>query len=104
MGGLFSVVAEEINITIKSELKGAFADIKITKAFGDITNFNSLKNEYNIKLSQFLSGISKNFMFEVSIPPNSHEIGDLDRSQTLIVAIADIKPVGGKGENIQIKG
>jgi hypothetical protein len=44
MGGLFSVIAEEINITIKSELKTCFADIKITKAFGDITNYNSSKN------------------------------------------------------------
>ena len=99
MGGLFSVVAEEVNITIKSQLKGNFADIKIAKAFGDITNFNSLKNEYTIKLSQFLSGTSKNFMFEVQIPPNAHEIGDLERSQTLITAVADIKPVV-KGDNI----
>lgn len=44
MGGLFSVIAEEINITVKSELKGNFADIKISKAFGDISIFNATKN------------------------------------------------------------
>lgn len=44
MGGLFSVIAEEINITVKSELKGNFSDIRIVKAFGDITHFNSSKN------------------------------------------------------------
>lgn len=44
MGGLFSVIAEEINIVIKSELKGIFADVKITKAFGDISFYNSVKN------------------------------------------------------------
>ena len=69
MGGLFSVIAEEIVITVKCQMKEKFSDIKITKAFGDISNFNSQKNEYNIKLSQFFSGISKSFVFEVSIPP-----------------------------------
>lgn len=44
MGGLFSVIAEEINVTVKSELKGNFSDIRIIKAFGDITIFNSVKN------------------------------------------------------------
>ena len=44
MGGLFSVIAEEINIVIKSELKGIFADVKITKAFGDISFYNPVKN------------------------------------------------------------
>ena len=42
-------------------------------------------------------------MFEVTIPANTNEIGDLDRSQILMYAIANIKPVG-KFENFDVKG
>lgn len=77
LGGLFSVIAEEVIITIKSKMHGMFADMKIIKAFGDITIYNKVKDEYNIKLSQFLSGISKNFILEMSIPATSARVDDL---------------------------
>lgn len=84
LGGLFSVIAEEVNITIKSKMKGIFADVKIIKAFGDITIYNKEKDEYNIKLSQFLSGISKNFVMEINVPIIKQKVGDLDRNQVLV--------------------
>lgn len=94
LGGLFSVIAEEINIVIRSRLRGIFADIKIFKAFGDITIYDTKKDQYNVKLSQFLSGISKNFVLEMNIPANKDRVGDLDRNQLLIEAEAVIKPLG----------
>jgi len=96
LGGLFSVIAEEVNITIRSHLKGMFSDIKICKAYGDITIYNKVKNEYNIKLSQFLSGISKNFVLEMNIPASKGQVGDLERNQLLLEAEAIIKPLGKK--------
>lgn len=94
MGGLFSVIAEEINITIRSRLRGVFADIKIVKAYGDITLYDRNKDEYNIKLSQFLSGISKNFVLEMNIPASTGRVGDLERNQLLLEARAVINPIG----------
>jgi hypothetical protein len=96
LGGLFSVIAEEVIITIKSRLKGMFSDIKICKAYGDITIYNKVKDEYNIKLSQFLSGISKNFVLEMNIPAHKERVGDLERNQILLEAEAVIKPLGKK--------
>jgi hypothetical protein len=96
LGGLFSVIAEEVLITIQSRMKGMFADMKIVKAFGDITIYNKEKDEYHIKLSQFLSGISKNFILEVLVPATSARVDDLERNQTLMEASALLKPLGGK--------
>jgi hypothetical protein len=55
-----------------------------------------VKNEYNIKLSQFLSGISKNFVLEMNIPASKGRVGDLERNQLLLEAEAIIKPLGKK--------
>lgn len=101
LGGLFSVIAEEINITIRSRLRGLFADIKIVKAYGDITLYDKNKDEYNVKLSQFLSGISKNFVLEMNIPASTGRVGDLERNQLLLEATATVKPIG-KGEPFTI--
>jgi len=37
------------------------------------------KGEYQIKLTQIMSGVSKDFVFELAIPAIEGEVGDLVR-------------------------
>lgn len=50
--------------------------------------------EYKIKLSQVMSGITKDFVFELEIPSINTEVGDIDRDHNVIEGI-----FSGKGVN-----
>jgi len=52
--------------------------IKITKVFGDKWKKIN-EHEYRIKITQLMSEISKEFVFELTIPAIGGEVGDVIR-------------------------
>lgn len=64
--------------------------IRISKTFGDkCTKIND--REYKIKLTQLMSGVSKDYVFELIIPAISAEVGDLEREHEVIEGIMSAK-------------
>lgn len=40
--------------------------------------------EYKIKISQLMSGVTKDYVFEIGIPNINTEVGDVDRNHDII--------------------
>ncbi len=57
-------------------------------------------NEYRIKILQLMSGISKDYVFEILIPKINTEVGDLDRDHDVLEAIFTAKGV----DNVNMNG
>lgn len=61
---------------------------------GSVYGFNCERiseKEFKIKLLQLMSGVSKDFIFELEIPAINTEVGDLDRNHDVIEAIFEAK-------------
>lgn len=77
LGGLFSVVAQEIKIQVQVDKSNKnFSDVKINKTYGEQWTFDANTLIYSINLVQLISGVSKEFMLELKVPPMNFEIGD----------------------------
>lgn len=83
LGGIISLVANEITIKVSNIAKNLVEGIRITKVYGDSWQKITDK-EYKIKISQLMSGISKDFVFELMIPNINTEVGDIDREHPVI--------------------
>jgi hypothetical protein len=55
--------------------------------------------EYKIKISQLMSGITKDFVFELEIPVINTEVGDVDRDHNAIEGIFTAKGVNKENMN-----
>lgn len=67
MGGIISLVATDVVIKLTNISKNIVEDIKIKKTYGEMWEKLS-DNEYRIKILQLMSGISKDYVFEILIP------------------------------------
>ena len=47
-------------------------------------------NGYQIHMSQLMMGVSKDFMFEIMIPPVNFKLGDHERNPTILNAKLEI--------------
>lgn len=45
------------------------------------------EREYKIRLSQLMSGVTKDYVFEIAIPHIDTEVGDVDRDHNVIEGI-----------------
>ena len=86
LGGIISMVASEVIVKINLIAKGLMEGVKISRCFGPMWEPINDK-EYRIKLTQLMSGISKDFVFELTIPAINAEVGDLDRDHDLVEGI-----------------
>jgi len=70
LGGLFSVIGVNANIMVKVvKSNPIFSDINVTKTYGNMWKIDEQKLEYNVTILQLFSGVSKEFMFEITVPP-----------------------------------
>jgi hypothetical protein len=63
LGALFSVVAEKVRVLVQETAKGPFAGVKIAKTYGPM--WKKTERGYEIELSQLISDVSKDFVFEL---------------------------------------
>lgn len=57
--------------------------VRIGKVYGQMWQKLSEK-EYKIKITQLMSGITRDFVFELEIPAIDGEVGDIDRDHNVI--------------------
>lgn len=69
--------------------------VKIGKVFGDKWKKNGEK-EYQIKLTQMMSDVSKDFVFELAVPAIAGEVGDINREHVILEGIMQAKGVNGQ--------
>lgn len=56
--------------------------------------YDDINNQYKINLLQLISGISKEYLMELEIPPIYSHIDDNERNTILISSNLRFKPVG----------
>jgi hypothetical protein len=88
LGGLMSVVAQNIQIKVKvSQLHGILEPtqkLKISKVFGSKWAQMTAEEEFEIKLGQIISGSRKDFLLELTIPAIAKILNDEEKVQELI--------------------
>lgn len=95
LGGIISMVANEVIINVRCIASGLVEGIKISKVFGK--KWEKINdNEYRIKITQMMSEVSKEFVFELTIPAIEGEVGDIGRENVVLEGI-----MGAKGINNQ---
>lgn len=67
LGGIISLVANEVTLKVSNIAKNIVEGIKIKKVYGNMWQKINDK-EYKIKISQLMSGITKDFVFQLEIP------------------------------------
>lgn len=78
-GGLISVIASNIKITVKTLKTNKITDVRICQTFGANWKKDEMNSQYIINLNQLSSGISKDFVCEISIPPVKSELSDIEK-------------------------
>ena len=95
LGGIISLVANEIVLSVRCIAKGLVEGIKIAKVYGE--RWEKIgDNEYRIKITQMMSEVSKDFVFELAIPAIGGEVGDIGREHIVMEAIMGAKGVHGQ--------
>lgn len=94
LGGLFSIVGQDINIKVQTHRVKPFTDHKIGKTYGPMWQLNTKTDIYTISIAQLMSGISKEYIFEVSVPPCLFTVGDSERNAVLVTALLEAREVG----------
>lgn len=84
LGALFSIAAEKVTVRLSLVVSGKFSSIHISKMYGDLWKWNG--KEYVLELTQLISDVSKDFVFELNIPACAFELGDFERNQTILKA------------------
>jgi len=85
LGGLISVVGQDVSIAIKAEPSDIFPDIQIIKAFGVEGTWKKVDGSYVTGISQLISGKKKNFVLELQIPKTDKDLADSMRTSRLPV-------------------
>ncbi|CAD8154113.1 unnamed protein product [Paramecium pentaurelia] len=94
LGGLISVVGEQLEITITSQAPPPYQNIQISKTYGNM--WQKKGNQYYITQPQFASGSRKDYVFELALPKFEAKIEDFQRNVKVIDAELKIKdPVNG---------
>ncbi|KAL4464389.1 hypothetical protein ABPG73_017868 [Tetrahymena malaccensis] len=99
LGGLFSVVAQDINISIEMNtqnqiFKKFFKKSYISKTYGSMWKTVNQNQKYAIKINQIFSGISKDFIFEITIPKSEvNGLQDFERNLEVINVKLTAQPI-----------
>ncbi|CAD8192948.1 unnamed protein product [Paramecium pentaurelia] len=97
LGGLISVIAQQIEISILCKNDKPFQDIEISKTYGQMWQ-HSGKYLKKIQLQQLSLGSRKDFVFELKLPKFSKKIEDNQRNVKIIEAQLKLKDPN-TGEN-----
>lgn len=95
LGGIISLVASQIVVQVRCIAAGIVEGIKISKVFGDKWQKIN-EGEYKIKLTQMMSEITKEFVFELTIPAIAGEVGDNVREHVILQSILAAKGIQGQ--------
>lgn len=69
-------------------------NITVGKTYGEMWREEKKNSAYKIKISQLMSGISKDFIFELEIPPKEVlDLKDSDRNIEIVTARVSANPV-----------
>ena len=71
-------MASEVNVRVRLIAKDMMKDVRIGKVYGDKWRKEN-EGEYSIKMTQLMSEVSKDFVFELLIPKIEGEVGDIGR-------------------------
>ena len=82
-------------IKLTNIAKNLVGGVKIGKTYGSMWEKVS-DDVYKIKMSQLMSGITKDYVFEILIPAIDAEVGDIDRDRDILEGV-----FVGKGVNNQ---
>ncbi|CAD8191541.1 unnamed protein product [Paramecium octaurelia] len=94
LGGLISVVGEQLEITLQSQAPSPYQDIQISKTYGNM--WQKKGNQYYITQPQLASGTRKDYVFELALPKFEGKIEDNQRNVKVIEAVLKVKdPVNG---------
>ncbi|CAD8149367.1 unnamed protein product [Paramecium octaurelia] len=94
LGGLISVVGEQLEITLQSLVPQPYQDIQISKTYGNM--WQKKGNQYYITQPQLASGTRKDYVFELALPKFEGKIEDNQRNVKVIDAVLKIKdPING---------
>ncbi|CAK64169.1 unnamed protein product (macronuclear) [Paramecium tetraurelia] len=94
LGGLISVVGEQLEITLSSSAPPPYQDIQISKTYGNM--WQKKGNQYYITQPQIASGSRKDYVFELALPKFEGKIEDNHRNVKVIEAVLKIKdPING---------
>ncbi|CAD8154116.1 unnamed protein product [Paramecium pentaurelia] len=84
LGGLISVVGEQLDITITSQAPPPYQNIQISKTYGNM--WQKKGNQYYITQPQFASGSRKDYVFEIALPKFQGRVQDYQRSIGVLFA------------------
>lgn len=97
LGGIISIAASQVTIKITNIAQGLASGIKIKKVYGNDKNWKKINdNEYIIKITQLMSDITKDFVFELEIPALDAEVGDLDRDHNILEGLFIAEGINGQ--------
>lgn len=82
-------------IKVRCIAQGLVEGVRIGKVFGDRWEKIS-DSEYRIKITQMMSEISKDFVFELVVPAIGGEVGDIGREHVVMEGIMGAKGVNGQ--------
>ncbi|CAD8066226.1 unnamed protein product [Paramecium sonneborni] len=84
LGGLISVVGENLEINISSSAPAPYQNIQISKTYGNM--WKKKGNQYQITQPQLASGSRKDYVFELLLPQFEAKIEDSQRNVKVIDA------------------
>ena len=95
LGGIISLVANEVTVRVRLIAKDMVGGTAISKVYGDKWE-KANEREYTIRLTQLMSGVSKDFVFELTFPAIAGEVGDAAREHVIMEAVMEARGVQGQ--------
>jgi len=93
LGGLISVVGQDVCIAIKAEGSEVFPEVNITKAYGVEGTWKKDGKAFLTGMSQLISGKKKNFVLEIQIPKTNKDVADNMKNIKIASAVCSVKDV-----------
>ena len=96
LGQLFSVIAENVTVHIQATPPKHLSDVMLSKAFGGKEMWSiSENNVYSTKILQVYTGMKKNYMIELELPPETRQLQDFEKNVSLVKAWCEISSIEG---------
>eukprot|EP00828_Plagiopyla_frontata_P040335 TRINITY_DN5441_c0_g1_i8.p1 TRINITY_DN5441_c0_g1~~TRINITY_DN5441_c0_g1_i8.p1 ORF type:complete len:191 (+),score=8.29 TRINITY_DN5441_c0_g1_i8:38-610(+) len=83
LGGLISVIAQNVKLSCKLIKHAFFSDIRISKTYGN-WQLNEETQEYYIIINQLLGGVTKDNVFEINIPPIKKQLQENQKNLDIL--------------------
>ena len=101
LGGLFSVVAQDVQLEVKVNRQNkTFADISVKKTYGWMWKYDKQRDLYTINMQQLLSGVSKEFLLDIEVPAIKAKLQDHERNTVFIEVTLKAKDVSADKKEI----